>query len=557
MSRKKSILSNNDAIEYVTLYKKMVGEKLDEEVILKFLKHLEKNYEIDNFKVGDYLKATRQSFAVNLSTYADQGRYHSSEAYVILYVYLACHVKDKKGDSHAKDIDKYINNQIRRLETILKSSRDDSFLEEEILKLLVFLVTIHSSRDNVINFIKVYRKLINLTYETEKLNRNFWDFRTKLSQRFPDMLVKYLDRISNLYDSGFEIFGNNPKLIDSIINAMNFATDDEPCLILGETGTGKEIIARIIHGFSHRKNNRFCPVNCGGFTESLFNSEISGIHWSAATGIDTRLGAFLNSCKSDDGGSGYYIHGGYRGEIRFQLNNNPNIENPTAEELATVGGTCFLDEINSIPLGLQSKLLRIIQEKEVQVVGEDRTRKFHNKLICASNVDLRNQDKEQFFREDLFFRISRGVVRLPTLREMRESIRDIAELQIRKWSEKLGLGKKNIVMTERACKKLENYKWPGNIRELENVIYSAIKNMLIEGDAGIDHRHINLNRTSEPKTEESENFFSNMTYYDIEKKYMEYLWEKANGNATEAMRLGGFGSRSPIYRLLKRYSLRK
>ena len=151
-------------------------------------------------------------------------------------------------------------------------------------------------------------------------------------------------------DERDKIFIKNPRLQSCFINALNYAADDEPCLIIGETGTGKEGVAKIIHKFSRRSENIFWAVNCSGFTESLFDSEISGVVAGAATGVRTRLGAFLAACGKEENGkrkSGYYVHAEQNKdheEIRFKIDGKDIGIDPKDENLKKFGGTLFLDE---------------------------------------------------------------------------------------------------------------------------------------------------------------------------------------------------------------------
>jgi sigma-54 dependent transcriptional regulator, acetoin dehydrogenase operon transcriptional activator AcoR len=180
-----------------------------------------------------------------------------------------------------------------------------------------------------------------------------------------------------------------------------------------------------------------------------------------------------------------------RKEIRFArlesgtgvLPKIKNISTPTEDDLYEYRGKTFLDEIDSIPMDLQSKLLRIIQEKEVYISGEDQIRKFQSKIICATNKDPRLMEKGSVLIEDLLYRVSRGIVEVPPLRNMKESIPEITYFIIRNDQFNLGMGekrRKSIELSSFAFDKLFEYNWPGNHRELENVIYRALKKSLFE-----------------------------------------------------------------------------
>ena len=160
------------------------------------------------------------------------------------------------------------------------------------------------------------------------------------------------------------------------------------------------------------------------------------------------------------------------------------------EELNKVGGTVFLDEINSLDMTFQAALLRIIQESEVLVLGENQPRKFHVKLICAGNADFTELIAKRKFREDLYYRIEKGTVRVPSLRELKSSFEEIVTSRIDKIREKIGLENK-IEISKDAMRKLKAYDWPGNMRQLENVLYRSLKQMQVENS---EYTKIRLHR---------------------------------------------------------------
>lgn len=556
MNEKPSFLSRKDYEKAEKLLKKISGKKPEKEELIHFLKYLEKNYEIKDFGMDDFRGVVAIDDELH-ERYDSIKSHHATHPYTNLLMCLINEYNDETASIYSKKFEKFALHQINRIEREMKDSNVSSDLAVRVLSYLDLLVWGYKSINNMKGLIKTYNKFIHFISDMGSPRSPFLSDVKEFIEKesLPSKLLFHINDISELYQSGIQIFGNDPALIKCIIKALNFADDDEPCLILGETGTGKELIAKIIHNFSRRKDNRFWAVNCGGFTDSLFNSEISGIHWRAASDIGTRLGAFLTAC-SDGNDNGYYIYrrnNRDRGEIRFKLNNS-DIEEPTEEDLLQVGGTLFLDEINSLPEHLQSKLLRIIQENEVQVVGEDRVRKFHIKLICASNTDLTGNKEDKGFRNDLYYRISRGIVRLPSLREMKESIIEIADFKISEICEKLNY-EKDIKITARAKKKLQNYDWPGNIRELENVLYRALKDVIMDESSELKYNYIEELENREQITNQYSNPYLNMTYDDVERKYMGFLLEEANGNIAEVMRFGGFKSRSPVYRILKKHGL--
>lgn len=200
-------------------------------------------------------------------------------------------------------------------------------------------------------------------------------------------------------------------------------------LISGETGTGKEVTARTIHNLSSRKDKPFITVNCGAIPEHLIESELFGHIKGAFTGANqTRTGKF---------------------------------------ELAE-GGTIFLDEIGELPLAQQVALLRVLQEKEICKVGENKTIKVDIRVVAATNRDLEKEIEKGTFREDLFYRLNEFPLFLPPLRERKNDIADLASYFITKFSAELNT--QNITISGPAIERLQQFYWKGNVRELENVI---------------------------------------------------------------------------------------
>ncbi len=216
------------------------------------------------------------------------------------------------------------------------------------------------------------------------------------------------------------------------------ARSDATVLVMGETGTGKELIARRIHALSQRAEGPYVRVNCAAIPDTLVEAELFGHEKGAFTGaVYTRKGKF---------------------------------------ELAH-GGTILLDEIGEMPLHLQAKLLRVLQEGEVDRIGGSSPVKVDVRVVATTNRDLAQEVKEGRFREDLFFRLNVVPIYVPPLRERKEDIPLLAEAFLRRYSRKMGKEIKGI--TDSAMKTLLDYDWPGNVRELENCIHRAV--VLCEG----------------------------------------------------------------------------
>jgi PAS domain S-box-containing protein len=229
------------------------------------------------------------------------------------------------------------------------------------------------------------------------------------------------------------IIGSSPALKQVLQQVESVAPTDANVLILGESGTGKELVARCIHDLSARKRNPLIRVNCAAVPKELFESEFFG-----------------------------HVRGAYTGAIKDRVGRF---------ELAE-GGTLFLDEVGEIPIDLQSKLLRVLQEGQFERLGEDRTRKVNVRVVAATNRDLLNEAKAGRFRLDLYYRLAVFPISVPPLRERREDIPALAEHFLEQASARLNVRRPSLTAAQMAS--LQAYAWPGNIRELQNVIERAV-----------------------------------------------------------------------------------
>ena len=235
------------------------------------------------------------------------------------------------------------------------------------------------------------------------------------------------------YSSGFDnILGNNKKMIELKKKCSKVAKTDFPVLITGETGTGKELFAKAIHMESHRRNNPLISINCGAIPAELMESELFGYEEGAFTGAKK---------------------GGKIG--KFQLANN---------------GTIFLDEIGDLPYPLQVKLLRVLQEKEVEPIGSTSPIPINVRVVSATRQNLQQMIKDGTFREDLYYRIAVVNIETIALREHKDDILLYANYCLEKLNKKY---KTSIILTSSASNCLSKYSWPGNVREVYNVISSA------------------------------------------------------------------------------------
>lgn len=230
----------------------------------------------------------------------------------------------------------------------------------------------------------------------------------------------------------FDTIEGSSKAIRSAINiAMRAAMSSSTVLIQGESGTGKELFARAIHNHSARADCAFVAINCGAIPENLLESELFGYESGAFTGANTK-------------------------------------GKPGKFELAD-GGTLFLDEIGDMPLNLQVKLLRVLQERAVERLGSSEPTPIDVRIICATHRDLELMVKEGEFREDLYYRIQVLPVMIPPLRERTEDIPDLVKQLVKRKKDRLSIGR-NITVSDEVMKMFMTHRWTGNIRELENVI---------------------------------------------------------------------------------------
>jgi DNA-binding NtrC family response regulator len=272
-------------------------------------------------------------------------------------------------------------------------------------------------------------------------------------------------------------------------------------LLTGETGTGKEMVANLIHYNSPRSGSPFIKMNCAAFSEGVLESELFGHEKGAFTGALTkRIG-------------------------RFELADR---------------GTIFLDEIGDIPLGTQIKLLRVLQEKEFERVGGNETIKVDVRVIAATNQNLKQMIKEKKFREDLYYRLNVVHIDLPPLRDRKDDIPTLVSTFMNKMNEEKGYNVNRI--TREAMQMLLNYRWPGNVRELENTVESAMA--LSEKDL-IEPKYMpSFLLFSQTQEGDFYQVPQDLTLYEIEQEIIKIALERTGGNQTRAAKLLGIGLRT-------------
>jgi DNA-binding NtrC family response regulator len=274
-------------------------------------------------------------------------------------------------------------------------------------------------------------------------------------------------------------------------------------LVTGQSGTGKELIARVIHDLSPRRKEPFVAVHCAALAENLLESELFGHERGAFTGaVATRKGRF---------------------------------------ELAD-GGTIFLDEIGEISAAIQVKLLRVLQEKEFERVGGMRPLSVDVRIVAATNKDLKAEIAAGRFREDLYYRLNVFPIALPSLAERREAILPLAEYFLKKFA--AAFGKSIAGLSPGARSALENYPWPGNVRELQNVVERSV--ILAQGEIGVTH--LNLEPLRAPLVPAESVLKAN------ERETIRKVLDEMGGNRKQAARILGISLRTLQYRI-KEYGL--
>ncbi|MEX8546698.1 MAG: sigma-54-dependent transcriptional regulator [Mucilaginibacter sp.] len=335
--------------------------------------------------------------------------------------------------------------------------------------------------------------LVSKAMDKAHLQHRVHELENKLSSRF-----------------GFErIIGTSAAITEAVGLAQKVAVTDTTVLLLGETGTGKEVFAEAIHQASSRKAKAFVAVNCSAFTKELLESELFGY----------KAGAFTNAVKDKKG---------------------------LFEEAS--GGTIFLDEIGELDLDLQAKLLRVLESQQFIKIGDTRPTQVNVRIIAATNRDLLAETVKGTFRLDIYYRLSVFQITLPPLRERKKDIKLIAAYFVQYFAAKV---KKQVPPLSPAfIEKLEAYNWPGNIRELKNIIERAI---ILTDENGLNESLLPVN-LQEHALSNLPNQPQSFNLDSIEKLHIQRVLNHTKGNRTETARLLNIGI-ATLYRKLKEYGL--
>ena len=389
---------------------------------------------------------------------------------------------------------------------IIIITQNDYLMNEEVFKLSI----------NNKDFTVVGKKISLTSFDNRKNSAFIFEDIKKINENIAEITNNNVISLNDIY-------GNSEATKKLKENILKIADTSSTVLITGESGTGKELVARSLHSHSNRKNKPFVVINCSAIPDSLLESELFG-----------------------------YVKGAFTG-----ANNNGRIGK---FELANTG-VIFLDEIGDMPLYLQAKILRVIQEKKIERIGSNKSIDLDIKIIAATNVNLEEKIKEQKFRSDLYYRLNVIPFKLLPLRERKEDILPIIEKLIKKYNHISG---KNIISIDDEVKQaFLSYDWPGNVRELENVVELMFN---ISGNSSILNSSLlpeNISKKSvsnPPKNSQIiiKNPSDDFENFDIiEKNYILQGLEKF-GNTTEGKKIisekMGIGL-TTLYRKLKRFGI--
>jgi DNA-binding NtrC family response regulator len=329
---------------------------------------------------------------------------------------------------------------------------------------------------------------------------------------------KLLQRRLRVQEGTHEIVGASLRIMKVLETIRLVANTDATVLITGESGTGKDLAARALHRMSDRSDHAFVAVNCPNLPEEILESELFGY----------RKGAFTHATRDKKG--------------LF---------------LEAEGGTIYLDEIGDISGTLQTKLLRVVQEKEIRPLGETKSFRVDARIVASTNRNLREKIAQGLFREDLFYRLNVISIQMPALRERPEDILLLAQHFLQRCAEESGKGSMRI--SPELADSLVKYPWPGNVRELENLIRRAV---ILSVGPEIGNGDVDLERDSHAKclvTEEVKRLpYKEAKRLVLERFHREYVSEglaRSRGNVTQAARACGL-ERQALQQVMRRYGIK-
>ncbi len=377
---------------------------------------------------------------------------------------------------------------------------------------VVLLITAYGDVQMAVKAIKAgATDFVLKPWENEKLLATLFScMRLRESRDQVETLTIKNQEINQALNEKFsDIIGQSRAMQKIFQTVERVAQTDANVLILGENGTGKEMIARAIHRNSIRKNESFAAVDLGSVTETLFESELFG----------HKRGSFTDA-KEDRVG-------------RFELANN---------------GTLFLDEIGNLSMPLQAKLLTVLQNRKVSRVGANKEVPINIRLVCATNMPLYEMVKKNKFRQDLLYRINTIEIEIPPLRDRPEDIPLLAHFFLKSYSTKYG--KSIAKISDAAIARMNKHSWPGNIRELQHSIERAV---IMSSASVLQPEDFNLNASSVKENETGINL-DTYNLEEVEKLLIRKVLKKFNGNITQAATELAL-TRSSLYRRLEKHGL--
>lgn len=399
----------------------------------------------------------------------------------------------------------------------VSSGKEGYYWLEKILEMdpsaVVVLITAYGDVQMAVKAIKAgATDFVLKPWENEKLLATLYSAMKLRETRLEVEDLKTKQKQINLQiNSRYEnIIGKSPAIHKIFETIDRVAVTDANVLILGENGTGKELVARAIHNNSTRKDEVFINVDLGSVSETLFESELFG----------HKKGAFTDA-REDRAG-------------RFEIAN---------------GGTLFLDEIGNLSMPLQAKLLTVLQNRRVSRVGANKETEIDIRLVCATNMPLYDMVKENKFRQDLLYRINTIEIELPPLRERLEDIPLLANHFLEYYAQKYGKTVSKI--SDGAISRMQKHTWPGNIREIQHAIERAV---IMSNSQVLQPGDFNLNAQPQQAADGDNVMLDQFKLEDVEKILIRKVLKKYNGNITQAASELGL-TRSSLYRRLEKYGL--
>ncbi len=398
----------------------------------------------------------------------------------------------------------------------VSSGSEGYYWLEKILQLdpsaVVVLITAYGDVQMAVKAIKAgATDFVLKPWENEKLLATLYSSMRLRETRdeVETLKIKNLEINQAINNKYLDIIGSSPAMQRIFQTIDRVAHTDANVLILGENGTGKELVARAIHRNSRRGQETFASVDLGSITETLFESELFG----------HKKGSFTDA-KEDRPG-------------RFELANK---------------GTLFLDEIGNLSMPLQAKLLTVLQNRKVSRVGSNKDTSIDIRLICATNMPLYDMVKENRFRQDLLYRINTIEIEIPSLRDRMEDIPLLSNHFLKHYAEKYG--KSVMKISEGAMSRMNKHPWPGNIRELQHAIERAV---ILANSSVLQPEDFTFSTSSSKESEQPLNL-DQFNLDEVEKLLIRKVLKKYNGNITQAASELGL-TRSSLYRRLEKHGL--